>query len=147
MSKLKSVPKPSKINLKEYAQSKNLSPWNRTVTSVLCAYSDCLPETVDTTNISRSLELFAIESMSIPMAKLTMLAAVPDGYNAFNAERAFAEIENTFGVDALVFIARESSVCLYVKPVSRVWLSRDYKLTCDEFSFDAELGMFRIWWD
>lgn len=72
----------------------------------------------------------------------------PNGYNEFDAIAA-ENVRALFGDEAEYTIARESSVCIYVKPKGKVCLNRKVRLTdlkADELSYEGE-GVFRIWWD
>lgn len=141
--KLKQV---KKLQLDEYAQSLGLSKWNSLVLHVAEAYADCLPENVETEGLSRNLNYFATAPVSASALHPYLLLI--GEYNGFRPARVFEDIRTVFGEDAVVFIAREGSPCLYVRPKSRVWFSRGIpKLSCDEFSFEADLGIFRLWWD
>lgn len=139
-------PKP-KVSIREYLKDLEFDYQAR---EVALAYSDCLPEYVDTENVQRNLNFFCSKPFKVTSAQKVMKLAVPDGYNDFEADGSFNKIIKVFGDDVLVFIARESSVCLYIKPQSRVWLGRgegNLSAIADEVSFDSEIGMFRLWWD
>jgi len=145
---LKAVP--NKIRFADYLKDSGLSQFNSAIHKTVCAYSDCLPENVDTTGIERDLDHFSVEAMSLDTARKVMAAACPDGYNGFSVE-AFDKIAQVFGDDCLIHLARESSVCLYIKPVKsgHVWFDRKCNAfsISDEFSYEPSLSMFRLWWD
>jgi hypothetical protein len=117
---------------------------------ILKAYSDCNDIAAGE---ERQLNFFCPYAFNLAEAKTILHKALPEGYNRFEAETAIAELDAAFGKDAKVFIAREGSVCIYVKPANVVWIGsgRPADLTkvlnADEVSFQPELGMFRIWWD
>lgn len=67
-----------------------------------------------------------------------MKQALPDGYNDFKAE-----LIDKLPADAKIQIAREGSVCLYVKTTTK--LSKA-SLKADELH-QVEPGLYRIWWD
>ena len=99
----------------------------------------------------RNLDYFSHDGLDLKTAKLVMKAACPDGYNSFSAEKSFEKIEAAFGESCLVFLGRESSVAIYVKPDGsrHVWFDRKINLLSisDEFSYIPALSMFRWWWD
>jgi hypothetical protein len=111
---------------------------------VIAAYSDC-----NESPSERNLRYFSRESVSYKEAHDILLAAIPDGYNGFDPNESMIKLIEIFGEGCKIHIARESSVCLYLKPDQRVWLSRDAEIgkLADEVSFDHDLGMFRVWWD
>ena len=67
-----------------------------------------------------------------------MKQALPSGYNEFRPE-----IIDKLPADAKIQIAREGSVCLYVKTSTKP--SR-VSLRADELN-EVEPGIYRIWWD
>ncbi len=67
-----------------------------------------------------------------------MKQALPGGYNEFKAE-----LIDKLPADAKIQIAREGSVCLYVKTTTK--LSKA-SLKADELD-EVEPGLYRIWWD
>lgn len=111
--------------------------------AVFKAYSDCHTASME----GRELNFRASEAVDGETLKATMSVAVPDGYNGFD-ESAVDRVVEFFGPDAEYIIARESSVCLYVKPANRVWLKRGQTVDrlADEVSFEPD-GTFRLWWD
>lgn len=139
-----------KIKYDEYLKKHRLNRFDRGVERVLSAYSDCIDEIVSGFDkIERNLNFFEVEPFEFKRALDVMAAAVPNGYNDFEVDLVFKKIADVFGTDCQIFVARESSVCLYVKPTGRVWLNRDEKLQtlADEVSFDSTIGAFRLWWD
>lgn len=116
---------------------------------VVAAYSDCLPETVNADSIGRNINFLSNRALNLTEATKVMRLAVPFGYNRFDVEEAMHAIAAVFGENAQVLLAREHSVCMYVKPSKNVWLSRGEVEVglADEVSFVTDLGMFRIWWD
>ncbi len=134
------------IKFDEYIQKIRFA---REKINVVMAYSDCLPGNVDTEGLVRNLSFICLEPFSLKDAKVIMSLACPDGYNDFDVNVAFKKIEDLFGEDCKVMLARESSVCIYVRPASRVWLSRDSKMRgiADEVSFEPGFNAFRLWWD
>jgi hypothetical protein len=67
-----------------------------------------------------------------------MKQALPDGYNDFTPQ-----LIDKLPADAKIQIAREGSVCLYVKTTTK--LSKA-SLKADELD-QVEPGLYRIWWD
>lgn len=115
--------------------------------AVINAYSDCCDADGE-----RDLNFICKEGFSLEEARKLLLVAVPGGYNAFEAESAIRNIESAFGNCATVFIAREGSVCLYVKPSRAVWIGGHRgksisALSADEISYEPNFNLFRIWWD
>ena len=115
---------------------------------VLEAYSDCLPETVSSEGLERNLKFFSKDLVPLIQAIQIMKLATPQGYNDFEAEKCVGLLE-IFGDTAKVFIAREGSVCMYIRPSKNVWLSRGHEIEkiADEIYYDTELNAFRLWWD
>lgn len=129
-------------------ESLNLSTFTRAkFFRVIAAYADCCEVEAE-----RNLSYFEAESFSVEEATKVLNAAIPHGYNAFNADVCLKRIETAFGKEARIFIAREGSVCLYVKPSTNVWIgcgraSDATRVRADECSFNPEMGLFRLWWD
>ena len=67
-----------------------------------------------------------------------MKQALPGGYNEFKAE-----LIDKLPADAKIQIAREGSVCLYVKTTTK---PSKAALKADEISKEED-GTFRVWWD
>lgn len=109
----------------------------------LAAYSDCNDLSVG----DRNLKFKASFPVSGTALKAIMRGAVPDGYNDFD-EKAVERLVELFGEEAHYVIAREGSVCIYVKPLKRVWVSRAIEIgkLADEVSYEGA-GIFRVWWD
>lgn len=113
------------------------------VNEIMAAYADChgdrpFEETSKERNLSfRSpTPLFRDEAIEI------MRAAVPDGYNNFNAD-----LLKLLPNDCMITIARESSVCIYT--TAKVNTRLQEKLGADECGYegDAQAGETRLWWD
>lgn len=115
----------------------------------ICAYSDCQPEDM---GLERDLNYFDKCPVNADEIILIMAASIPDGYNGFDPNKSTKAIVDVFGGDSKYFVAREGSPCIYVKPTKgNIWLSETRSkmqdIGADEILFDADLGMFRIWWD
>jgi hypothetical protein len=112
------------------------------------AYSDCLPEHVEVEGLECNLDFFNKDFVD-NRALLCMASLIGD-YNGFNA-KAVEQIVAYFGDDAEYSFGREGSPVIYVKPGKRVWINRrqETKLEslADEVSFEAKLGLFRLWFD
>lgn len=67
-----------------------------------------------------------------------MKQALPGGYNDFKAE-----LIGKLPSDAKIQLAREGSVCLYVKTNTKISKA---SLKADELD-EIEPGLYRIWWD
>lgn len=121
------------------AQSKTLA----LVDEVMTAYSDCNGH-----KGPRNLGYIASKSVTAQEICNLMRAAVPEGYNGFEADKSIPVLVEFFG-DAEYFVAREGSVCIYIKPKQNVWFTRRTVdcLNADEVLFDSEKQMFRVWWD
>lgn len=76
--------------------------------------------------------------LSIKDAMEIMKQALPGGYNGFKAE-LIAKLPP----DSKIQIAREYSVCLYVKTNTKPRMS---SLQADELH-EVSPGVYRIWWD
>lgn len=118
---------------------------------IAAAYADCLPDYFEYDlegcyGAGRHLKFLLPEPIvAKDLAPYLMLIG---DYNGFRPSKAAKELVESFGDDALVFVAREGSACMYIRPQGDVWFSRnELKLSADEVSFDAKLGMFRVWWD
>jgi hypothetical protein len=137
------------VSYREYKKLCKLPVYSSEVDKILFAYSDCI-EGVDLEGVERDLDFFSTEPYTVEAARAILKAAIPNGYNDFEVDKAFDQITDMFGTECHVHIARESSVCIYIKPTrGTVWFSRkDRKpVKCDELSFVSHLGMFRLWWD
>ena len=103
------------------------------------AYADCVGEPNDPKAMStRNLNFRASQDVSRDEAIAIMSEAVPDGYNEFHAQLLALLPE-----DARITIAREGSVCIYVKGDDLV----DENLLFDEIHYDPQSNETRIWWD
>lgn len=128
-----------------------MKPMLELINEVMTAYSDCNGHAGE-----RNLKYLASAPLNpIELIKL-MAAAIPEGYNAFEASESIPRVVEVFGDDAEYFIARENSVCLYIKPKFNLWFcgrnSKTAKLEqlahhADEIMFCPEHKMFRVWWD
>lgn len=108
---------------------------------IINAYSDC-----NGAKAPRNLK-FRSEPLSAADLTTIMPLAVPDGYNEFDPIVSIKKLIKYFGAEASYCIAREGSVCIYVKPVQRLWLNRSKpRIGADEVSFEPD-GYFRLWWD
>lgn len=110
------------------------------------AYADCWLNWVEGSKL-RNLDFRASESVSKAEAKDIFSRYVPGGYNAFASE-----LIDHLPEDSEITIAREGSVCIYVR--SQELNASDHMqklvasaLDCDEFSYDADANEYRIWWD
>lgn len=88
---------------------------------------------------SRCYDFCSDEFVSRKDAYAIMKAACPRGYNEFRAELILEHFAN----DALFKLAREGSVCMYVKGDD---LPSKKQLDADEYTLQAD-GTTRIWWD
>ena len=102
---------------------------------VLLAYSDCHEREGYG---ERNLNFKATQKVSRDTAVDIMTIAVPHGYNEFKA----SHLQKLPG-NAVITIAREYSVCIYVEgQVKRV-----PGMKADEWSYDPATNETRIWWD
>jgi len=101
------------------------------------AYADCWMDETKGMKI-RNLNFQASAPVGQMQAYQILSEAIPDGYNEFNAK-----IVLSFPPSTVFLIAREGSVCLYVKGSP---LPSRAKLKADEYD-KAENGWTRIWWD
>jgi len=111
---------------------------------VIAAYSD---EFEDVT-AKRDLDYFEKTPVSGSELVKIMSKVLARGYNDFDGAKA-KQVADAMG-DADFHIAREGSVCIYVKPKHSIWLgggSKLGKIKADEITFDVEKEMFRFWWD
>jgi hypothetical protein len=116
------------------------------VSEIMNAYADC-----NHSKGPRNLNYIASASVNGTELRKIMEAATPDGYNEFYTGSSVEALIEIFGESAEYFVARESSVCIYVKPVANIWFSRgDHgfsKVKADEVLFSPKKMMFRFWWD
>jgi hypothetical protein len=115
------------------------------VTEIAIAYSDGLglAET-------RNLNFFS----RIPLEGKDFLNAcflcIPS-YNEWDGVRFPLALLSFFGEGAQFYVAREGSVCVYVRPRKDFFilnlndLADDLKI--DEISYDSNFGLIRLWWD
>lgn len=109
---------------------------------VIAAYSDDF----DDVEANRDLDYFEATSVSGKDLIEIMSKVLPKGYNDFNVTKTKQLVE-VMG-DADYHIAREGSVCIYVKPKAKnYWLGSFEKIKADEKHFDGKKMMFRFWWD
>jgi hypothetical protein len=107
---------------------------------VALAYSDCHGDKpFEETEKTRNLSFRASAPVSRDEAVRIMEKYVP-GYNAFSPS-----LLEHLPKDSQVTIAREGSVCVYVKSKTKLSLVEGTKLLADEVD-DVE-GMTRLWWD
>lgn len=108
---------------------------------VLSAYSDMHDEL----DCERNLDFRSKNSVDGELLVKIMSRIVPS-YNAFDGHKTCETIVKMFGKSAQYYIAREGSVCIYVKSSpGMVWLNR-YAHDADEFSYHSD-GTFRLWYD
>jgi hypothetical protein len=109
-----------------------------TLTTQVCnAYADCTMPFEEASQL-RSLSFKAYEPRTPRQVKQIMKRAIPDGYNNFNAD-----LLDLFNPRCEITIAREYSVCLYVRGKN---LPSMNKLGADEYNIQPD-GSTRIWWD
>lgn len=116
---------------------------------VFRAFADCH---TDVNNVEahaqRNLNFFCVEAFTIQELRMIIPKVIPGGYNDFDPIKSVEMLAEFFGEDADYFIAREGSPAIYVKPRNgALWFDREAKIKADEFSYDASLSMFRVWWD
>lgn len=112
---------------------------------VLTAYADCHEVKVKG---ERNLSYLASRAVGGKEFVTLMNEALPGGYNDFDLDAA-ERVVNAFGEDAKYTIAREGSVCVYVKPKKVLDSIREgiqLGRLADEFSYQGD-GVFRLWWD
>lgn len=115
------------------------------VQQILAAYSDCNEFKAG----ERNLSYFCSVPLTGAELQTLMPECIKEGYNAFDSVNSVVEVIRFFGDTAQFYVAREGSVCIYIKPTEgNIWLNgRVEAINCDEFSFDGNKGMFRVWWD
>ena len=110
---------------------------------VMKAYADCHCKddlsNRDRAMRQRQLQFKASEDVSVADAKAILAKAIPHGYNNFTAK-----IMDNFPAEARVLIAREYSVCLYVKGNN---LPKMAKVEANECDPTEDEGVVRYWWD
>ena len=105
------------------------------------AYYDCWFSDFDIAEKKRNLHYKAKSAVSRNEAIAILRSCIPTGYNEFEPE-----LLNFLPEDSKVIIAREGSVCLYVKADDSTFdekLKEDMKV--DEMN--KENGYWRLWWD
>jgi hypothetical protein len=108
------------------------------------AYSDACGVKGD-----RNLHFKAPRTVSVTRAAEIMRQAVPDSYNEFTAD--LIDKIGTVAPKARVTLAREMSVCLYLKDskesLQKVMdLHDENALRADECDLEPD-GTLRLWWD
>lgn len=103
------------------------------------AYADCWMSWEDGSRL-RDLSFRAVAALPRDKAIDALRQAIPGGYNEFRAELLEALPET-----AEITIAREGSVCIYVK--GRLQPELERALRCDEFDYNPKTDETRIWWD
>lgn len=118
------------------------------IQSIIQAYSDCNDVGGD-----RNLNFMPAAPIDAKALIELMPLCIPDGYNQFDPVESIGQLVQVFGDDAEYFVARESSVCIYVMPTVNLWLggegsrSTNFKsINADEILFDPDKKMFRFWW-
>ena len=109
---------------------------------VIKAYSDCNRFNYG----ERNLNFRALRAVTVPTAVSIMKDAIGGGYNEFEPELLF-ELNELFTKPKVV-LAREGSVCVYVKGRLKSDLTDTMVaryLTADES--DRTPKGYRIWWD
>lgn len=104
------------------------------------AYADCHLESECEGNRRRNLRFIASESVSKDEA-IRIIEAYIVGYNDFESNQLSFLPE-----DSQIFIARESSVCLYIKgDITKQIRRKDMRF--DECDYKPEKDQTRLWWD
>lgn len=137
-----------RLTLKQKIDSLNISETLKkkesSVIKILAAYSDMHDDLVKT---QRSLDFFCKEPFTVEEV-IEIMEKIVGNYNIFSAGKTTKKITDLFSDNTEFFVAREGSVCLYVKP-KRLWLDRGVDLLssgADEVSFEIDRG-FRFWFD
>lgn len=108
------------------------------IQSIMDAYSDC----DNGSKAERELDFECDFAFTPAEAERIMRKAIPGGYNEFNAE----VLQHILNRKAKVFIARESSVAIYI--VGTELTGREiHAMAPDEFSYDEHELTNRLWWD
>lgn len=112
------------------------------IESILVAYSDS-HDLEDHRNLNCFVKHGFYEDLALEVVQKCIKS-----YNAFDAQ-AFLHVLKYFGHGTKYYFAREGSVCIYVKPGSNFWIERfiPREAQVDEFSYEAQLNLFRLWWD
>ena len=107
--------------------------------ATLRAYADCHGnDSFEVTSKLRNLDFRASAAVTRDEAVAIMAKAIEYEYNEFDAE-----LLNQLPDNALVTIARESSVCIYVKG-KLAWIRG---MKADEWDYDPTTDETRIWYD
>lgn len=123
-------------------KAKELGLNNPAAENVITAYSDSF----DDVKAKRNLDYF--EDSPVNGSELVeIMSKVVPGYNDFDGAKSTQQLVNAFGNEANYHIAREGSVCVYVKPSANLRLQKLANIKSDEASFDVDKMMFRFWWD
>lgn len=119
----------------------------RVASKVLEAYWDCQQYEDLATDVERDLNFFCMDPVK-GIEAIEIADKCIGGYNAFDIN-VMKNLVKLFGEDSNYHFARESSVCIYIKPAARVFISKwdGMPESCDEVSFETDLGMFRVWID
>ena len=107
---------------------------------VMTAYCDCYENDFKDCRTRRQLSFKASESVNKNTAIRIFNEATPRGYNDF-AYYVLACLPD----DCEITIAREGSVCIYVK--GKLPLECASILQANEYSYDEGSDETRIWWD
>ncbi len=105
------------------------------------AYFDCLHLKAPWEQVQerRNLSFRASQTVDRDTA-IAIIEAIVPGYNGFDVEQ-LANLPE----ERMVTIAREGSVCLYVK--GKLTPSKWYRLGCSEVDYDKQTDETRLWWD
>lgn len=124
-------------------KAKELGLTHPVAARVIAAYSDQWEDVKD----PRNLDYFE-ETPVNGKDLIEIMSAAVEGYNDFSGKESTEQIVQAFGEDESYHIAREGSVCIYVKPKAKnYWLHKLEQLNVDEALFDGKKMMFRFWWD
>jgi len=114
--------------------------------AILNAYSDCQ----DDNENDRNLDYFCNYAFTIDEAQEILKDSIPNGYNEFSYTNLEA-IKVFCGDDSLIYIARENSVCIYIKTIETFGIGEllrfREKIKADEVHIDFKLGLIRVWFD
>lgn len=112
--------------------------FNTVAAEVREAYCDCNDLKAGNAVYSRrKLNFKASQEVSRDEAKVILEVAIPHGYNEFDAS-----LLDKFSANSKFVIAREGSVCLYVKGGK---MPSAKSVLADERSYDGKWT--RFWWD
>ena len=116
---------------------------------MLTAYNDCHNVREDGIGPERSLDFKASKPLNGTEFALLMTEAIggsDGGYNEFTTD-TIKKLVDYFGLESEYTIARESSVCVYIKPKDKSKNIPFWPLRVDEVSYDVKSKTFRLWWD